>query len=320
MRPSSATIVSQPMMISGVPALRTARALRSAFSSATASGSPSSSSATVDILTLKSSFSPVRISRRCGEREASTRGSGGVALELAEEQGGLARGRLRRVRAVHHVGAHLDREVAANRAGGRLQGVGRADQLPRRPDGVGALEHHRQDRARGDEVDELPEERPLGVLAVVLPGKPPPDRHVAKGDDLQPLALEAGDDLAAERTGEGVGLYEDQRAVHVFLCWRDRIRWVPPPRRHRRIVPRSSVLSDACASPPRPLRPAQPGRWARPRAPRRAAARARSAPRPCRLWRARRGGAARAGPPGPAPPPPRTGRTARADRDRESGV
>src|SRR5258708_15882811 len=306
MRAASGTIVSPPMMIAGVPALRTARALRRAFPSATASGSPSSSSATVDTLTLKSSFSPVRISRRCGEREASTRGSGGVALELAEEQGGLARGRLRRVRAVHHVGAHLDREVAANRAGGRLQGVGRADQLPRRPDGVGALEPHRQDRARGDEVDELPEERPLGVLGVVLLGKLPRDRHVAKGDDLQPLALEAGDDLAAERTGEGVGLYEDQRAVHVFLCWRDRIRWVARARRDGCSVPRSSVLSDACASPPRPPPPAQPGRWARPRAPRRAAARTRSSPRPCRLWRARRRGPPPAGPPRPPPPPPPT--------------
>src|SRR5258707_5833883 len=308
MRRSSATIVSQPMMISGVPALRTPRALRSAFSSATASGSPSSSSAAADPLTLKSSVSRARISRRCGEREANTSGSGGVALELAEEQGGLARGRLRRVRAVHHVGANLDREVAANRAGGRLQGVGRADQLPRRPDGVGALEHHRQDRARGDEVDELPEERPLGVLGVVLLGKLPRDRHVAKGDDLQPLALEAGDDLAAERTGEGVGLYEDQRAVHVFLCWRDRIRWVARARRDGWSVPRSSVLSDACASPPRPLRPAQPGRLARPRAPRRAAARARSAPRPCRLWRGPPRRRASADPPVPAPSAPRTRR------------
>ena len=81
-----------------------------------------------------------------------------------------------------------------------------------------ALEHHRDDRAGGDEVDELAEERPLGVLGVVALGQLAGDGHVAQRDDLQALALEAGDDLAAQGAGEGVGLYEDQRSVHGFLC------------------------------------------------------------------------------------------------------
>ena len=144
--------------------------------------------------------------------------------QLAEEQRGLARGRLGRVRAVDHVLARLDREVAADAAGRRLERVGRADHLARGLDGVLALEHHRDDRPRGDEVDELAEERALGVLGVVVLGELAGDGHVPQGDDPQALALEAGDDLAGQRAGEGVGLDEDQRSLHGFLCSGCRVR------------------------------------------------------------------------------------------------
>ncbi len=84
MRPPAATIVSQPITSSSSPGLATARALRSAFSSATAAGSPSWSSGTSETLTLKSSPRRPRISRRCGEREArTTRGGGRTAGECA---------------------------------------------------------------------------------------------------------------------------------------------------------------------------------------------------------------------------------------------
>src|SRR6478752_756331 len=149
MRPSTTTIVSQPTMISGTAARRTARALRSAFSSATARGSPVASSGADETLTLKSSPSRASSSRRCGEREARTSGSAGVArspgsgMELAEEQRGLARSGLRGVGAVDHVLAGLDREVAADAAGGRLERVGRADHLAGGLHGLVALQHDR---------------------------------------------------------------------------------------------------------------------------------------------------------------------------------
>src|ERR1700683_5206472 len=58
----------------------------------------------------------------------------------------------------------------------------------------------------------------LGVVALSeLAG----DRHVPQGHDREALALEASNDLAAQRSGEGVRLYEDQRAVHwvLFGSW-----------------------------------------------------------------------------------------------------
>ena len=70
------------------------------------------------------------------------------------------------------------------------------------------------ERAAGDEVHELAEERPLGVLGVVRLGRVARRDEVLEGDDLQALALEAGDDLAGEAPREGVGLDEDEGAFH----------------------------------------------------------------------------------------------------------
>ena len=67
--------------------------------------------------------------------------------------------------------------------GAASSGFGRADHLARGPDRLGALEHHRDDRPGGDEVDELAEERALGVLGVVALGELPRDGHVAQRDD-----------------------------------------------------------------------------------------------------------------------------------------
>ena len=97
--------------------------------------------------------------------------------------------------------------------GGRLERVGGADHLARGLDRLLALEHHRDDRAGGDELDELAEERLAVVLGVVLLGEVLGHLHVAHGDDLQALALEAGDDLAGQAAGEGVGLDEDERSM-----------------------------------------------------------------------------------------------------------
>ena len=60
----------------------------------------------------------------------------------------------------------------------------------------------------------------LGVLGVVLLGELAAGRHVLERDDSQALALEAGDHLAGESAGEGVGLYQDQSPVHGFLSGR----------------------------------------------------------------------------------------------------
>ena len=133
-----------------------------------------------------------------------------------EEQRGLALAGLGRVGAVDHVLADRDREVAADRAGGGLERVGRADHLAGGADRGLALEDERDDRAGGDELDELAEERLAVVLGVVLLGEVLGDRHVLGGDDRQALALEAGDDLTGEPARERVGLDQDQGS---FMPW-----------------------------------------------------------------------------------------------------
>src|SRR5438270_2870173 len=118
-------------------------ALRRAFSEAASSGSPSSSSSVSGTRTEKRTPSCWRIARRCGERDA--RISDARSSELREEQLHFAGGRLRRVRAVHHVLAYIDRVVAADRAGGGLKRVGGADHLTGGLDRTLPLQHHRHE-------------------------------------------------------------------------------------------------------------------------------------------------------------------------------
>src|SRR3954470_23710768 len=217
MSPPTATRVSAPSVSSD----GTARALRRAFSSATATGSPWVSSSTPETRTSKAMPTCSRIARRCGDADARMRppsltgrmiGAGRRGCcrsEFREEQGRLALAGLGRVRPVDHVGADGDREVAADRARGGLERVGGADHLARGLDRALALEDERDDRAGGDEADELAEERTLGVLGVVLLGQVLAHGHVLGRDDLQALALEARDDLTRQAARERVGLDEN---------------------------------------------------------------------------------------------------------------
>src|SRR5207248_8940917 len=75
------------------------------------------------------------------------------------------------------------------------------------------LEHEREGRCRRDEVDELPEERLLAMLGVVLLGERAVDREQPRLADLEPAALEAGEDLAGELPLHGVGLDQYERAL-----------------------------------------------------------------------------------------------------------
>ena len=103
--------------------------------------------------------------------------------------------------------------VAAQRAGvgvGRVRG---ADRLARSRDRPLALEHERERRPRGDEVDELAEERLLAVLGVVRLAELARGDDEAGGAQPKPAPLEARDDLAGEAALDGVRLGEDQGAL-----------------------------------------------------------------------------------------------------------
>src|SRR5205807_7227515 len=82
-------------------------------------------------------------------------------LIAGEPERDLALGRLRRVGAVHEVVRHRHREVAANGPRLGVGGVRRADRLAHCRDGALALDDERPRRPRGDELDELAEERLL---------------------------------------------------------------------------------------------------------------------------------------------------------------
>ncbi len=94
-----------------------------------------------------------------------------------------------------------------------LGGVRRADRAAARRDRALALEHERERRARGDEVDELAEERLLAVLGVVRLAELAARDEQPRGAQLQTAALEARDDLAGEIARDGVGLGEDESAL-----------------------------------------------------------------------------------------------------------
>src|SRR5215210_1468416 len=205
-RPSHTTMLSAASTRSP----GTARSFRSAFCRTSSRGSPSVSSSTSGSSTRNRTPSCSRIARRRGELEARTSWS----AELREEQPDLAGGGLWRIRAVDHVGLHLQRVVAADRAGGGLDRVGGADHLAGGLDRLVPLEDEGDQRSAGDELDELAEEGALPVLRVVLLGEVAVDRHVLHRDDHEALALEPGDDLAGESAPEGVGLHENECAIH----------------------------------------------------------------------------------------------------------
>src|SRR6187401_425290 len=138
-------------------------------------------------------------------------------LRSAWSEGGIGkpevdfpRRRLGRVGAVHKIVRHRKREVAANRARRRVGGVGGTHGRPHGRDRALALEHERERRRRGDEIDELAEERLLPVLRVVLFGELAVDGEELGGAHLQPAPLEAAEDLAGERALDRVGLDQDE--------------------------------------------------------------------------------------------------------------
>ena len=131
----------------------------------------------------------------------------------AEEEADLPGGGLGRVGAMDQVFGELDGQIAADGTGRSLAGVGGAHQRP--DDGVrlGALHHHEDGGAPGDEGDQVVVERLALMLAVVLTGGLLADRLHAHLGDAQPFAFETGDDLADEAALDGIGLADHQGAV-----------------------------------------------------------------------------------------------------------
>src|SRR3989304_2834666 len=84
-------------------------------------------------------------------------------LGRREPEGQLLRRRVDAVRRVDEVLRRLEGEVAADRAGRRLSGAGRAVDGAHDGHRVGALEHGRNEWSGADEVDQAAEERPFAM-------------------------------------------------------------------------------------------------------------------------------------------------------------
>ena len=100
---------------------------------------------------------------------------------------------------MHEVVGHREREVAADRPGRASAGfvapiVVRTTEIAPSPSSA-----ERQRRRRSDELDQLAEERLLGVLRVVLLGEVAVDLDESRLARRQAAPLEAREDLPGER-------------------------------------------------------------------------------------------------------------------------
>src|SRR4051794_24808773 len=134
-------------------------------------------------------------------------------LQLREPEADLARGGLGRIRAVDEIERHLGAELTSDRTRVGLDRIGRSDHLARGLHGARPLENHRDELASGDELDQLAEKRLVLVLLVVDVGDLLVGLHQLERDEPKPLPLEPRNDLAGERTLEGIGLDEDECAL-----------------------------------------------------------------------------------------------------------
>ena len=114
-----------------------------------------------------------------------------------------------------HVEGDLERVVATDRARRGLDRVGRPDQLAGSHDGFAALQHHRHNRPRCDELDQVGVERLAFVLGVVLRGLLLADPQQLHAPDREPAALEASQDLTGQPAGVSIGFDHHERALEV---------------------------------------------------------------------------------------------------------
>src|SRR3954462_10856197 len=111
---------------------------------------------------------------------------------------------------VHEVLGDFESVVATERARSGLHRVGDAHQGADGFDGTVTVDDQGDQRAAGDELDELPEEGALAVLAVMLLGGVTIEGAQLDGAEGETLPLDPADHLSHEAPTNAVGLDEDE--------------------------------------------------------------------------------------------------------------
>ena len=111
-----------------------------------------------------------------------------------------------------HVATNVHGQITANRARLGLKGLCGSDQLTGAGDHAISFPNHGHHRAGGDEIHQASEERTLFMHAVVLFSQFTAGGDLLQADELEPLALEAAEDLTHQPTLHTIGLDGDKSA------------------------------------------------------------------------------------------------------------
>ena len=135
--------------------------------------------------------------------------------ESWEEKCDLSLGRFGAIAAVDQVLREENAEIATNGARSRIARIGRshhrADDLPRI---FRTLDHCDHGRTSSNELHQLAEEWLVGVLAVVGLGGGAIDRAQFRRSNGEIAAFETTENFSDEASFDGVGLADDERAIH----------------------------------------------------------------------------------------------------------
>ena len=165
---------------------------------------------------------------------------------------------------MHEVVRHRERQVAADRPRGSVDGVRGADGRPRHLTASSPSSTRAERRARRDEAHELAEERLLRMLGVVPFGEVAIDVEQLRRANDEAAPLEAPDDLAEQAALHRVGLDEDERPLHARKSTRllDAAAAPSPVRRRRTSSPEALPAAGARWASRRTGIPATAGRAA----------------------------------------------------------
>src|SRR5579871_2192227 len=179
--------------------------------------------------------SPSRLVRAVAVVLIGLRSGARVQLGCAEKESNLARRRIGRIGAVHHVALDALGEVGADRAGRGLLRIGGTHDVAVAGHGILALEHLNHDGTGAHVAHQIGKERALAMHRVEGLCLALRQLQHARADDSEACLLEAPVHLADEICADAVGLHYRQGALERHCVH------LPKTRRQREKAPAASV-------------------------------------------------------------------------------